>query len=1533
MKKILITLISVAVAIVAMAAGSKLWVHSHSGNHLSIDIADLDSIGFTNDGSGIFNIKDVCGNTYKCVTIGSQVWMAENMRCYKYDTQSERAGATLSTSSSSTYAPYYTDGSNATTSFSGNLTSEQRSKLGYLYNWAAAVGIATAEDAEAQTSKFSTNRQGICPNGWHVPTSAEWNTLKDYLGSNAGKKLKSTSGWYNGGNGIDEYSFAALPAGNANGSSVVNVGSNAYFWSATPDNSGNAYRRNLIYDYGNLYSLYSNKYDAQSVRCVKNIPVQSVSLSKLSHNFQTIGESVQLTATVLPSDDSNPNVMWKSSDTSVATVSDKGLVTCTGFGSATITATADGKSATCNVSATKISVQSVTLSKTSYAFVTIGQTLQLTATVLPSNATYPNVTWESSNASVATVSDKGLVTCNGFGDATITATADGKSATCAVNATLVAVRTVTLSKTSYAFQAIGESVQLTATVLPANASYPNVTWETSNAAVATVSDNGLVTCKGFGDATITATADGKSSTCTISATPVSVLNVVLSNTSCEFHTIGETAQLTATVLPANATYPNVTWRSSDISVATVSDDGLVTCNDFGEAVITATADGKSATCNVSATPIPVQSVTLSKTSCLFTVIGETFQLTASVTPSDATYPNVSWKSSDSSVATVSDNGLITCTGFGKATITATADGKSATCEVDADKDFPIDICGNVYKYVEIGNQVWLAENMRCNKYDTQSERPGATLSTSSSSTYAPYYKDASNTYIWDSFKYSGGLSNEQIEKLGYLYNWAAAVGLASESAAQNQASNFSGNRQGVCPNGWHIPTEAEWDALKAYIEETDGKGGATAGKHLKTTSGWYSGDSDYKAGVDTYSFAALPAGYAYGSTVSNVGYNANFWTATPNSSYNAYYRSLSYFIDFLCGGSISKFYARSVRCVKDVPAQSISLSKTLQEFHEIGESVQLNATFVPSNTSYTIVTWSSSNTAVATVSNDGLVTCTGFGDASITATSDGVSAVCKISAIIESGSVSDVCGNTYKTVKIGTQWWMAENMRCNKYDTQSTRAGATLSTSSSSTYAPYYTDGRNATTSYSGNLTSEQRNKLGYLYNWAAAVGLASESAAQNQASNFSGNRQGICPNGWHVPTDAEWSTLANYVGSNAGKKLKATSGWYSGGNGTDDYFFAALPAGIANGSTVGSVGSIAIFWTATLDNSGIAYHRYLSNIGDGLYSDNYVEGNAQSVRCVKDVPAQSISLSKTSQEFHEIGESVQLNATFVPSNTSYTIVTWSSSNTAVATVSNDGLVTCTGFGDASITATSDGVSAVCKISAIIESGSVSDVCGNTYKTVKIGTQWWMAENMRCNKYDTQSTRAGATLSTSSSTTFDPYYIDASNTNNWASTGYSGDLSKEQIEKLGYLYNWAATVGLASESAAKNQTSSFSGNRQGICPNGWHVPTGEEWNTLVNYVGSEAGRKLKTSSGWRDDKNGTDVYGFSALPAGAVWGSYNTTSNTFIGGVGNWGFLWTSSTDAYSADNADLILIETSDSSGVSATHKGGALGVRCVRN
>ncbi|MBQ3930042.1 MAG: hypothetical protein II708_03730 [Paludibacteraceae bacterium] len=241
-----------------------------------------------------------------------------------------------------------------------------------------------------------------------------------------------------------------------------------------------------------------------------------------------------------------------------------------------------------------------------------------------------------------------------------------------------------------------------------------------------------------------------------------------------------------------------------------------------------------------------------------------------------------------------------------------------------------DACGNQYNYVKIGNQYWLAENMRCNRYDTQSERAGETISTSDESVYTPYYTDASDKAKWSAPQFTGALSSEQIAKSGYLYNWAGAVGLITEKGVLEKIDAFSGNRQGICPNGWHVPTSVEWSELKTYIENRDGKGKNTAGKHLKTASGWYSSNKS----DDIYSFAAIPSGRSECSAIDAVGLEADYWTASPcvvtivdvtdpdtgvktQTDPESDYFYMSNSSDLLYSIHQSKTFAKSVRCVRN----------------------------------------------------------------------------------------------------------------------------------------------------------------------------------------------------------------------------------------------------------------------------------------------------------------------------------------------------------------------------------------------------------------------------------------------------------------------------------------------------------------------------------------------------------------------------------------------------------------------------------------
>lgn len=222
-----------------------------------------------------------------------------------------------------------------------------------------------------------------------------------------------------------------------------------------------------------------------------------------------------------------------------------------------------------------------------------GQTLTLSASVLPSNATNKNVTWYSSNTSVATVDRSGKVTAKGVGTTTITATAaDGSnvSKSCTISVTEPTVKVSSIIIRGAKSLKKGQSLTLTATVSPSNATNKKVTWRSSNNSVATVSSSGKVTAKGAGTAKITATAsDGSkvSKSCTIKVTDTKVTSVSISGN--KRIAVGSKLQLKVKVLPTNAANRKVTWTSSNKSVATVTSSGKVTAKRPGRTVITAKA--------------------------------------------------------------------------------------------------------------------------------------------------------------------------------------------------------------------------------------------------------------------------------------------------------------------------------------------------------------------------------------------------------------------------------------------------------------------------------------------------------------------------------------------------------------------------------------------------------------------------------------------------------------------------------------------------------------------------------------------------------------------------------------------------------------------------------------------------------------------------------------------------------------------------------------------------------------------------------
>lgn len=406
------------------------------------------------------------------------------------------------------------------------------------------------------------------------------------------------------------------------------------------------------------------------------IPVTSITLDQDSKTLEE-GQSFTLTATVLPADADDKSLLWISDNPEVATVDDNGHVVAIVAGTANITATNAVVSEPCVVTVIPpvIHVTNVQLDLTNIQLET-GKTQQLVATVLPTNATDKSVTWQSSAPLVASVNSTGLVTCHTAGNATITVTTvdGGYGATCAVKVVVpvIAVTGITIDNGATADVDVGATLQLTATITPANATDKAVTWGTSNPDAVTVDANGLVTGVGDGTGVVSVTThDGgfvANITISVAVPHVPVTGVTI--TEGASGDVVDTKQLTAVVAPANATVKTVTWASSDATVATVSATGLVKALKPGTTNITVTTTEGAFTATYAVTVPAVGS--LSTDSLGNVLVGNTLQLTYTTNPAGAPLTDIAYSSSNPAQASVDANGLITVHTDDSPTITMTA---------------------------------------------------------------------------------------------------------------------------------------------------------------------------------------------------------------------------------------------------------------------------------------------------------------------------------------------------------------------------------------------------------------------------------------------------------------------------------------------------------------------------------------------------------------------------------------------------------------------------------------------------------------------------------------------------------------------------------------------------------------------------------------------------------------------------------------------------------------------------------------------
>lgn len=546
------------------------------------------------------------------------------------------------------------------------------------------------------------------------------------------------------------------------------------------------------------------------------------------------------------------------------------------------------------------------------------------------------ISWASADASIAEVSPDGVVTGRQIGTVLIAASSRGKDAFARITVNPTPVANIRLSVTNQAMM-VGQTTQLTAEALDATGqvlSSRPISWTSSDAAVATVNQNGSVTALAVGAAIITASSEGRSAVATITVSLVPVARVDVTPVT-QTLVAGQTTQLAAQVRDAGGailTGRVITWSTNKASVATVTSEGLVTAVSSGSATITATSEGRAASVSIAVSPRPVSAVIVSPSQvALFA--GQTVQLSALVTDDRAQVLNarpVTFSSSNNQVSTVSATGLVTGIGAGTATITATSEGATgkATVTIAPDPVAVVEVSPSSTNLV-VGSTTQLSATPRS---VTGQILTGRTISWSTST---PSVATVSPSGVVTAL----GAGNAVIIATAEGKQGSAAVSVRQVPVASVSVTP---------PNATIIVGQSVAFTATAL----DAAGNPLTGRVI----GWTSSNN----GIAFVSSSGLVTGIANGT--------ATITASTEGKSATA---------------SVS---------VGPPPVGSVSVSPATLSLVS-GKSATLAATVKDANgvlIGNAQLTWTTSKSSVATVNSNGVVTAVAAGTASITASTGGV---------------------------------------------------------------------------------------------------------------------------------------------------------------------------------------------------------------------------------------------------------------------------------------------------------------------------------------------------------------------------------------------------------------------------------------------------------------------------------------------------------------------------------------------------------------
>ena len=697
--------------------------------------------------------------------------------------------------------------------------------------------------------------------------------------------------------------------------------------------------------------------------------------------------------------------------------------------------------------------------------------------------------------------------------------------------------------------------------------------------------------------------------------------------------------------------------------------------------------------------------------------------------------------------------------------------------------------GTKYKTVVVNGQTWMAENLN--------------------------YTD--NEY-GESFCFND--EDDFCELYGRLYTREAAMN-SPDCPSGEYCYLGSGPIQGICPDGWHIPTYDETETLINYIGKNESDWASAKGWNLN-----FFDDTP----EDTYGLSFVPGGVYESKGFRSIDTASFMWVYKPNGPQR--YFVVNAKTDEVFLHDYTSYVSIAVRCVKGTanPLSSSSYSSS--------SSARSSSSSARSSSSYWPSTWSSESPSSSF---------------SISSKED------LFNPDLTYGTMTDPRdGKKYKTIVFNGQTWMAEN----------------LNFADSSIYSLL----KGNTQCY--HEKESECELFGRLYSREAAMG-DSKCAFGFSCSLGSGPIQGICPDNWHVMSATEVNKMISYVGSDNADKIMSAKGWGSNVYGTNTYGLSFIAPGTRDGVNYDSKGGYAYYWIYIEYTS--QYYFYINGPSKHMDTGNYNNKKLYlPVRCIADEPTSSSSSSVKSSSSVS-SSSLSSSSSAPPSSSS---VKSSSSVSSSSAKSSSSYL---------IESKSD------LFNPNISYGVMTDSRdGKTYRTVVADGKTWMAENLNYNDETRNPLLKGNSLC------------------------YNDD--NKYCELLGRLYSRSAAMN--DNRCVFNESCNLGeGSIQGICPDGWHVPSHEEGAKLVSYIGAFAASDVRSANGWNDTlSTGLNTYGLSF----AGYASWNNTSNRYSS-LGEYAYTW-----LYKNKIDQYYLIVRAGLNNFSVMTYGDAelfLPIRCVKN